>query len=136
MSAELGNNNAQTPGKRWSRADQKAGRFTSRRTSADPSSDLATLGIAAQEQLGLRLESARGPVQVLVIDSISPPTENSASTLAGLGFGSGPNQLLKAGDAVTIKIFPYLSGKPLGYLRSITLANKKEVQTSVRVRAG
>ena len=43
-------------------------------TSADPSSDLATLRIAAQEQLGLRLESARGPVQVLVIDSISPPT--------------------------------------------------------------
>jgi uncharacterized protein (TIGR03435 family) len=26
--------------------------------------------------LGLRLESARGPVQVLVIDSISPPTED------------------------------------------------------------
>ena len=45
-------------------------------TSADPSSDLATLRIAAEEQLGLRLESARGPVQVLVIDSISPPTEN------------------------------------------------------------
>jgi uncharacterized protein (TIGR03435 family) len=45
-------------------------------TSADPSADLATLRIAAQEQLGLRLESARGPVQVLVIDSISPPTEN------------------------------------------------------------
>ena len=45
-------------------------------TSADPSADLATLRIAAQEQLGLRLESARGPVQVLVIDSISPPTED------------------------------------------------------------
>jgi len=45
-------------------------------TSADPSADLATLRVAAQEQLGLRLESARGPVQVLVIDSISPPTED------------------------------------------------------------
>ena len=45
-------------------------------TSADPSSDLATLRIAAEEQLGLRLESARGPVQLLVIDSISLPTEN------------------------------------------------------------
>jgi uncharacterized protein (TIGR03435 family) len=43
-------------------------------TTGEPSSDLATLGIAAQEQLGLKLESARGPVQVLVIDSISPPT--------------------------------------------------------------
>jgi len=45
-------------------------------TSADPSADLATLRVATQEQLGLRLESARGPVQVLVIDSISPPTED------------------------------------------------------------
>ena len=58
-------------------------------------------------------------------------TTGSASTLAGLGFGSGPNQLLTAGDAVTIKIFPALSGKPLGYIRSITLANKKEVQIPV-----
>ena len=45
-------------------------------TTGDPLSDLATLGIAVREQLGLRLESARGPVQVLVIDSISPPTED------------------------------------------------------------
>jgi uncharacterized protein (TIGR03435 family) len=45
-------------------------------TTGEPSSDLATLGIAVQEQLGLKLESARGPVQVLVIDSISPPTED------------------------------------------------------------
>jgi uncharacterized protein (TIGR03435 family) len=43
-------------------------------TTGEPSSDLATLGVAVQEQLGLKLESARGPVQVLVIDSISPPT--------------------------------------------------------------
>ena len=45
-------------------------------TTGDPVSDLAPLGVAVREQLGLRLESARGPVQVLVIDSISPPTEN------------------------------------------------------------
>jgi uncharacterized protein (TIGR03435 family) len=45
-------------------------------TTGESSSDLATLGVAAQEQLGLKLESARGPVQVLVIDSISPPTED------------------------------------------------------------
>lgn len=45
-------------------------------TTADPSSDLATLGVAVREQLGLKLEPARGPVQVLVIDSISLPTED------------------------------------------------------------
>ena len=43
---------------------------------ADPASDLATLGTAVQEQLGLKLESARGPVQVLVIQSVSPPVED------------------------------------------------------------
>lgn len=42
-------------------------------TTGEPSSDLATLGTAVQEQLGLKLESVRGPVLVLVIDSISPP---------------------------------------------------------------
>jgi bla regulator protein blaR1 len=31
---------------------------------------------AVQEQLGLRLESTRGPVEVLVIDSVQKPTEN------------------------------------------------------------
>jgi uncharacterized protein (TIGR03435 family) len=38
--------------------------------------DAATLIPAARDQLGLRLESSRGPVQVLVIDRVEAPTEN------------------------------------------------------------
>jgi bla regulator protein blaR1 len=41
---------------------------------ADPSGP--TIFTALQEELGLRLESSKGPVDVLVIDSIEKPSEN------------------------------------------------------------
>jgi len=57
-------------------------------------------------------------------------TTGSANTLANLGFGGkGPNTV-KAGDAVTIKYFAARNGKPLGFIRSITLADKREIQLS------
>jgi uncharacterized protein (TIGR03435 family) len=39
-------------------------------------SETPALLTALQDQLGLRLESARGPVEVIVIDSAQPPTPN------------------------------------------------------------
>ena len=44
----------------------------------DPSNalNLPSLTSALREQLGLRLESARAPIEVLVIDRIQPPADN------------------------------------------------------------
>jgi uncharacterized protein (TIGR03435 family) len=43
---------------------------------ATPADDTAMLFTALEEQLGLKLEPARGPVEVLVIDSVERPTPN------------------------------------------------------------
>jgi hypothetical protein len=57
-------------------------------------------------------------------------TTGSANTLQSLGFGgSGPNTV-KPGDTVTISYFAARSGKPLGFIRSITLPDQREIQIS------
>ena len=53
-------------------ADRSSPRDVSKGTSTKGPS----LFTALQEQLGMKLESARGPVDVLVIDSVSEPTTN------------------------------------------------------------
>ena len=42
----------------------------------DASGPMPSIFTAIQEQLGLKLDSTKGPVEVLLIDSVSKPTEN------------------------------------------------------------
>lgn len=58
-------------------------------------------------------------------------TTGSANTLSSLGFGGeGPNTVI-AGDVVTIKYFPARNGKPLGFIRSITLPDERTIEFEV-----
>ena len=55
-------------------------------------------------------------------------TTGSANTLSSLGFGGeGPNTVI-AGDVVTITYFPARNGKPLGFIRSITLPDQRTIE--------
>jgi hypothetical protein len=57
-------------------------------------------------------------------------TTGGANVLAGLGISkNGPNAV-NVGDTVTIKYFAARNGAPLGFIRSITLADKREIQIS------
>lgn len=58
-------------------------------------------------------------------------TTGSANTLSSLGFGGeGPNVVI-AGDVVTIAYFPARNGKPLGFIRSITLPDERTIEFKV-----
>jgi hypothetical protein len=48
-----------------------------------PQADGSSLMTALSEQLGLKLESARAPVDVVVIDSVEAPTPDSRRTSRG-----------------------------------------------------
>jgi len=55
-------------------------------------------------------------------------TAGSANTLANLGFGESGANNVKAGDTVTITYFPARNGKPLGFIRTITLPDQRIIE--------
>jgi len=55
-------------------------------------------------------------------------TTGSANTLANLGFGEGGANNVKAGETVTIVYFPARNGSPLGFIRTITLPDQRQVE--------
>ena len=55
-------------------------------------------------------------------------TTGSANTLSSLGFGRGGPNTVVAGDVVTIGYFPARNGKPLGFIRTITLPNAQTIE--------
>jgi hypothetical protein len=52
-------------------------------------------------------------------------TTGSANVLAGLGFDS---KTVKPGDQVTVNIYGSRNGKPLGFMRRITLGDKRQFE--------
>ena len=55
-------------------------------------------------------------------------TTGSANVLSNLGIGrGGPNNVLE-GDTITIAYMPARNGKPLGFIRSITLPNATTIE--------
>ena len=52
-------------------------------------------------------------------------TTGSANVLAGLGFDS---KAIKAGDVVTVDYYGSRNGKPLGFMRRITLSDKRKFE--------
>jgi hypothetical protein len=56
-------------------------------------------------------------------------TTGSATTLAERGIGKSSN-VLKPGDTITAKFIPARNGNPLGFLKSVTLADGRVIQIS------
>ena len=59
-------------------------------------------------------------------------TTGSANVMSTLGFGNGGANTVKPGDAVDFTYHPAISGSNLGFLRTLTLPNKKEVEFQIQ----
>ena len=72
--------------------------------------------------LQIAIKNAQGEVKVWQL------TTGSANVLTNAGVSAtGPNRV-KSGDEITVTFNPALSGATIGFLRSIVLPDKKEVE--------
>jgi hypothetical protein len=72
--------------------------------------------------LHIAIKDAKGEVKVWQL------TTGSANVLTNLGVtATGPNRV-KSGDTIEVTFNPALSGATIGFLRSITLPGKKEIE--------
>ena len=72
--------------------------------------------------LHISLKNAQGEVKVWQL------TTGSANVLTNAGVtATGPNRV-KAGDEITVTFNPAINGATIGFLRSIVLPDKKEVE--------
>ena len=72
--------------------------------------------------LHIEIKNAKGEARVWQL------TTGSANVLTNAGVSAtGPNRV-KAGDEVTVTFNPAINGSSIGFLRSIVLPDKKEVQ--------
>ena len=95
--------------------------------------DIRAQGEVTGEVVKVEFMNPHGAMTLSVEDPDGSKTEwvmttGSANVLSSLGFGrGGPNTVL-AGDVVTITYFPAINGSPLGFIRSITLPDQREIE--------
>ena len=84
--------------------------------------------------VGIKLTNPHGSLTVAVKNPDGSTTDwvmttGSATTLADRGFTKASSGL-KPGDAISVKYLPARNGSPLGFLKSITLADGRVIQIS------
>ena len=72
--------------------------------------------------LHIAIKNAQGEVKVWQL------TTGSANVLTNAGVTATGKNRVKAGDEITVTFNPAISGAPIGFLRSMTLPDKKVVE--------
>ncbi len=95
--------------------------------------DIRKMGELTGTVVKVEFTNPHGAMHIAVDNSDGTKTDwilttGSANTLSSLGFGRGGPNTVVQGDTVTIGYFPARNGKPLGFIRSITLPNAKTIE--------